>query len=592
MEFLILGPLELRLDGQTVLVRSGKLAMLLALLLLRRNEVVPRDRLVEELWNGDAPPTAVKTLQLYVSQLRKVLPPETLVTRSPGYVLRTSREDVDADRFEALLADGRRRLAHDEPIGAAATLREALALWRGRPLADFDYASFAQAEIRRLEELRLDAIEERLEADLASGRHAEIVTEAQTLVREHPLRERLRGLLMLALYRSGRQPDALAAYREGRQLLLDELGIEPGRELRDLEQAILRQDESLAPRQREPVHRRSTAASPRAWRPRVVVIALLSIGVLAGAIAVAFIAQREVGDSAARAPMNSVAIVDPATARLLGSVSTGSGPASIAADASAVWVASPQSSTITRIDARTRAASPIGGFPRGLHRIAAGGGKLWVVEGAAGLASVDVPTLTPSPPDPLLAPSGLRYSLDGIAYGAEGLWVVGGDGGKLVLLRLDPRNERILARAVVGVRSLHSLASGSGGVWVSDLLGNTVEEFDPKTLRRVRRIAVGAPTAMALGGGSLWVAGDADDGVWRFDANDGYQARHLIPVGRHPVAIAYGEGAAWVARGDGTLVRIDGRTNSIRRTKIAPMLNAVAVADGAVWTAVGPVSFL
>jgi DNA-binding SARP family transcriptional activator len=587
MEFRILGSLELRRDGEVVPVRSGKLAMLLAVLLVRRNQIVATDRLIEELWDGDEPATAVKTLQLYVSQLRKVLPPETLVTRSPGYVLRTSRDDVDSDRFEALLADGRRRLEAADAEDAAATLREALALWRGRALADFGYATFAQAEIARLEELRLDAIEGRLEADLTRGRHAEVLAEAQALVREHPLRERLRGLLMIALYRSGRQSDALAVYRDGRQLL-DELGIEPARELRDLEQAILRQDESLAP-PRGAVTRAAEARPHRRRRASFAAVAALVLA--AGAIAAVVFASRNGRGASARAPVNSVAIVDPASGRLRGSVTTGAGPSSIATDASAVWIASPKSSTITRIDGGTRATSTIG-VARGLDRIAAGDGRVWATERTAGLATVDVPTLTPSPPVPLVAPSGLRYSVEGIAYGAGALWVVGGDGEKLVLLRIDPTSGRVVARADVGARSLHSIVAGREGVWVSDLLENAVDEFDPKTLRRVRRVAVGAPTATALGGGSLWVAGSADGGVWRFDARDGYRTRHLIPVGRNPVAIAYGERAAWVALGDGTLVRIDGRTNAVRRTKIAPVLNAVAVANGGVWAAVGPVSFL
>src|SRR5262245_47001250 len=282
--------------------------MLLAVLLLRRNEVVATDRLIEELWDGDAPATAVKTLQLYVSQLRKVLPAETLLTRPPGYVLRTSRDEVDSDRFEALLAYGRRRLEAAEAEDAAATLREALALWRGRPLADFGYATFAQAEIARLEELRLDAIEGRLEADLARGRHADVLTEAQTLVREHPLRERMRGLLMVALYRSGRQSDALAVYRDGRQLL-DEQGIEPGRELRDLEQAILRQDESLAPPRGAVI--RPAEARPR--RGRRAAIAAVALVLAAAAIAAVFFVAHHGHGASAPTPETSSGSVDTAS---------------------------------------------------------------------------------------------------------------------------------------------------------------------------------------------------------------------------------------------------------------------------------------
>src|SRR5262249_29136701 len=209
MEFLILGPLELRHDGRPLAVRSGKLAELLAVLLLRQNEVVSTDRLIEELWDGDPPATALKTLQLYVSQLRRVLPAETVLTHPPGYILRADAGSVDAGRFEELLSAGRSALDRADLDVAVTRLREAVSLWRGPALADFRYAGFAQPAIQRHEELRLEAFEELFEAELARGRHAEVANEAEALVREHPLRERLRAQAMLALYRCGRQSEAL-----------------------------------------------------------------------------------------------------------------------------------------------------------------------------------------------------------------------------------------------------------------------------------------------------------------------------------------------------------------------------------------------
>jgi DNA-binding SARP family transcriptional activator len=242
LEFRLLGPLEARLDDRPLPLGGIRQRGLLALLLLRANEVVARDRLIDELWRDHAPESAANALAALVARLRRALPPDVLVTRSGGYEARVDPAAVDLHRFERLVEEGSHSLAAGDEADAAARLRTALALWRGPPLADFTYEPFAEATIRRLEELRLTALENRIDADLALGRHAQLVGELQALVREQPLRERLRGQLMLALYRSGRQAEALEAYRDGRRTLLDELGIDPSPALQELEQAILRQD--------------------------------------------------------------------------------------------------------------------------------------------------------------------------------------------------------------------------------------------------------------------------------------------------------------------------------------------------------------
>ena len=234
MEFRILGPLEVVDGDRKVPLGGSRQRALLALLLLRANEVVATDTLIDQLW-GDAPPrTAANTLQYHVSQLRKALGAERILTRAPGYLIRIEEGELDLERFE--------RLAERRD---AASLQGALALWRGDALADVRDQPFAEAEIGRLEELRLGAFEARVEADLALGRHAELVPELESLVRKHPLRERLRGQLMLALYRCGRQADALEVYRSGRRLLDEELGLKPDDELQRLERAILNHDPSL-----------------------------------------------------------------------------------------------------------------------------------------------------------------------------------------------------------------------------------------------------------------------------------------------------------------------------------------------------------
>jgi DNA-binding SARP family transcriptional activator len=253
VEFRILGPLEV-LDGDRVLrLGAGQQQALLALLLLRANETISRDRLIQDLWGDQPPRTAAKALQGHISTLRRELEPDgeagaasrVILTRAGGYELRVEREQLDLDRFERLRREGRSGLASGKPDTAAELLREALDLWRGPPLADFLYEPFAQSEIARLEELRVSTLEDRVEADLARGGHAELIGELEALVQEHPGRERLRSQLMLALYRSGRQPEALDAYLAARTALVEELGIEPGRPLRELHQAILRQDPGL-----------------------------------------------------------------------------------------------------------------------------------------------------------------------------------------------------------------------------------------------------------------------------------------------------------------------------------------------------------
>ncbi len=246
MDFLILGPLEVRNEHGAIALAGQKPRALLAVLLLNANEPVSPERLATALWGEDAPAGAVGTVQVYVSRLRKVLGgPEIISTTPAGYCLRVAPGELDAARFEQLVDEGRRILAAGQPERAATLLREGLAMWRGPPLADLAFEPFVDAEIARLEEQRQSALEARVDADLAAGRHLALVGELQRLVALHPTRERLAGQLMLALYRSGRQADALEAYREARTRLVSEVGIEPGPDLRRLHDAVLRQDESL-----------------------------------------------------------------------------------------------------------------------------------------------------------------------------------------------------------------------------------------------------------------------------------------------------------------------------------------------------------
>jgi DNA-binding SARP family transcriptional activator len=252
LEFRILGPVEVLEDEEPIPLGGPRQRALLAILLTRANEVVSTDRLIYELWGEASPRTALNTLQYYVSQLRKLLGANRIVTQPPGYAIRVEPDELDLARFERLLEEGGGERA-----------REALALWRGPALADFAYEEFAQTEAARLEELRLAALEQRIDADLALARHAELVGELEQLVGQHPLREKLRGQLTLALYRSGRQAEALETYQMMRRALVDELGIEPSPALQELERAMLRQDPALDLASAASTPERSVLVAPR-----------------------------------------------------------------------------------------------------------------------------------------------------------------------------------------------------------------------------------------------------------------------------------------------------------------------------------------
>src|ERR671923_1751849 len=247
MDFRLLGPLELWDGPREIEVAGAKRRALLVILLLHRNEVISRDRLVDLLWGERPPPSALHSLEVHVSKLRGLVPGDgaRLQTRPRGYVLRVEPGELDLERFERLAEDGRAALAQGDPERADRLLREALSEVRGPALAEFAFEPFAQAPMAELAELPMAVLEDRVDADLSLGGHATLVGELEALVAAEPLRERRRRQLMLALYRCGRQGEALAAYRDARHVLVEELGIEPTRELRELEQAILRQDPTL-----------------------------------------------------------------------------------------------------------------------------------------------------------------------------------------------------------------------------------------------------------------------------------------------------------------------------------------------------------
>jgi DNA-binding SARP family transcriptional activator len=284
-DFRILGPLEVSDETGQLLLGGLKQRAVLAMLLLEPGRIVPVDRLIDALWGEQPPRTAHTSLQNFISQLRKTLGADVLETKSPGYRLRVRPGELDVDRFRVLVESARGA----DPQTRAEKLRHALALWRGPALADMTYEAFAEPHIAYLEELRLATLEERVEADLALGGHAELVGELEGLVEEYPMRERLRGQYMLALYRAGRQAEALQAYSEGRRILVDQLGIEPSRDLQQLHGAILRQETGLqAPDAAPPAEDHFEQVLEALWQGRLVAVLGTEIGDLTARLAQRF----------------------------------------------------------------------------------------------------------------------------------------------------------------------------------------------------------------------------------------------------------------------------------------------------------------
>ena len=348
MEFRILGPLEVDEDGRPISIRRGKEQALLAYLLLHANEVVPSGTLIDVLWDERPPATASKILQNGVSHLRKQLGDGRLETRDPGYLLRVEKDELDLERFERLARGG-----HEA---------EALALWRGTPLLDLREERFADEARRRLEEQRLAVIEDRVDADLAAGRHADLIPEPEALVSANALRKRPVGQLMLALYRAGRQSDALEAYQRARRRLSEELGLEPGPQLQEIERRILTHDPELAA---PPSLPRRAAPKPR--RPRK----LLLFGVVAAALvaAAAFGLSRAFSGSAAPVvQLNSLVVVDPSRNRIVDVVPVGHTPRGVAVGRDYVWLANSADGTISQIEKKSLKHRPDDWARRAGHR--------------------------------------------------------------------------------------------------------------------------------------------------------------------------------------------------------------------------------
>jgi YVTN family beta-propeller protein len=609
-EFGILGPLEVCRSGCAVALGGPRQRAVLALLLLEANRVVSMDRLAEDLWGGHPPEGWVTTLQTYVFHLRRALEPDrlrraaggVLVTRDRGYLLRVDREHLDAAAFEDGFVAGRAALEAGRYAEAAQKLRKALDLWRSQVLADLADYAFTRPEAARLEELRLAALEARIGADLALGRHDALTAELEQLATGHPLRERLHGQLMLALYRCGRQADALAAYRRVRDLLADELGIDPGEPLRRLHASVLAHDPALDwhPGSQTEGHRAGAGTpvtSPVPGRPgrwptagsgeldwaRRRARRLLAIGLaLAVTAAVSIVAvARPWAGGPTSLPANSVGLIDSAGGRVGAPVSVSS-PAGLAYSDGSVWATDSTDGTLSRINPATHAVVqqiPVGADPAA---VTVTGQDVWVANSGDGTVSQ-----INAAAGKVVQTISVGNIPVAIAAGPSGVWVANqGDG---TVDRIDPATGNVTRTVPVG-GGPDGIAVRPDAVWVANGQDGTVTRIDPATFQPSGPDYVGAgPAGIAVTPAAVWVANSLDLTVSKIDPATG-RVTATIPVGDGPGAIAVANNGVWVAdEFNATLDHIDPHTDHVDRIiSVGSSPQGIVMSGSGVWVAARP----
>jgi DNA-binding SARP family transcriptional activator/ABC-type transport system substrate-binding protein len=582
VEFRLLGPLEVRRDGEQLALGGPKQRALLSILLLHANEVVPRGRLLAEVW-GERAPDSEHSLDVHLSRLRKILSPgggdhEVLIRRGGGYLLRVGQGSLDLVRFEEQTEAGERALAEGRPAEAARLLNQGLGLWRGEPLAEFAGRDFADAEAVRLKERRLAALGARIDADLALGREAAITGELESLVDANPFRERFCAQLMLALYRAGRQGEALAVYTETRKLLIDELGIEPGEELRALQRGILAQDQALLPAKSSqlrsaPADVAGVAQPGPPRRPGRRRWALVSVaGLLGVAVAVASALIPGNQNPAAGPGMirpGSVAFIDARSGRLVGDVPVGPSVGFVRSGLGSVWEM--EGGVLLQINPRTHQLTRSIAVDVSPGDVAIGEGAVWVTD----MNSQTLLRINPRYGQITrirLPSSGLsRPGVGGgVAVGAGSVWVAQ---GLSRIARINPASSRV--EATIPVADANVVAFGEGAVWVAASDLGTLTRIDPRTGTVVTAARIGPwICCLTVGGGYLWAANNT--GVWKL-APDG-KVLNTYPVPSQIANIYYGDQALWAAAdAAGTIMRIDPHTGLTRAYRVGHLLTGIAV---------------
>ncbi len=549
MEFRILGPLVVVFEGRELPLGPLKDRTVLGVLLLHANEVVPRQRLIDELWGEAPPPTAIKAVNGSISQLRKALGGNgggPIATRPPGYLIEAAGDELDALRFVELTIKARAQANAAAFEAASTTYTEALSLWRGRTLSGIDLESVDRHEVERLDEARVVALMDRIDCDLALGRQDDLVGELEVLVAQHPLRERLHAQLILTLYRSGRQAEALRAYQQARTVLVEELGLEPSPALQRLERGILNHDAALQVPQGT-AHRNGlrTRAGPPSDRepttPQRPRRRLLLVGaglVLLGGIAAVVAVTRDGSAAEPIAVRSPVALlVEPKSARVDASLPLPGRPIGLAADGEKLWLAT--TGELVRLSRR--------GTP-GIETLDAGG------------------------------------TFGGVAVGDGSVWVTDEDSG--TVLRIDAATGTVVDRTRSGNDATAALFA-AGSLWVANEADGTVSRIDPARDKLTATIPVGGdPHALAFGAGSLWVSDGQLGTITRVDVDTNLPL-NSISIGTAPTTLAFGEEALWVGNAQGGGVsRIDPHTGRVlSTTALGRTADAIAIVAHRVWAA-------
>jgi DNA-binding SARP family transcriptional activator len=625
VQFRILGPLEVVEDGQQVALGTLKERLVLGVLLLHANEFVSRERLIDDLWGEAPPPTARKAVNVYVSKLRKALGQagaDPIATADGGYRLQVEPERLDAAAMQRLVASAREQVSRGELENGAERFREALALWRGPTLAGLQLESRGRDEVAQLDELRLAALMERIDCDLALGRHERVLGELNLLVGEHPLRERLRAQQMLALYRADRQVEALDAYAEARQTLVDDLGIEPSEALQRLQQAILRHDPSLeTPQGTAAVNGLPPSAPPRPHapsaepdepssrprrrprrpnvplpvvgplpRPRRRKLGLLILLVLVASGAAAAVLSTSSARATPPVLANSLVRLDPRSGKIVSVARMGPDPGTIGAlvaTPTAIWAAN-SDGTISRYDLRTHRVETRGGLPYRPndpvdHVVADANGNAWftselqtvvrLTPGAGG-ASASLHSLkaeTIHVPGPYVGYEALG---GGYLWTVVGPYSLAGEDDRLTVI--DPVNNVVVDSVRLG-HATTALAYGDGTTWVGAWMAGT--------------------SGPSYGAGWLYAIRTGGDELGQLSL-DRHPLRRLLETGDTwgPVAIAVGEGAVWVLTcgicnlgpkpypAHRMLLKIDPDTLQVlKRIPLDRATDYLAVGAGAVW---------
>lgn len=597
MRFDILGPLEVVGENGAIDLPPGRARTLLLLMLTRPNEALTIDALVDELWNGSAPPSAGKIVQGYVGQLRRALGSERIATRGHAYLIHLEDGELDVALVEALRTESRTQ----PDDRRAATLRRAQAQFRGRALDDAGDEPFATAERHRLDDLRTAILAERVEAELALGRHADLVPELERAVADHPLDERLRGQLMLALYRSGRQADALAEYTEIRRLLTDDLGLEPSDDLRALQRQILEHAPGLGvPTRVNGAARapgRGTTRRRSGGRRMAVVAALLAVAVAAAVLVVVSRSGEPLVVAA-----NSLAVIDARQNRVVAAVPVGGRPTFVAAGAGAVWVANVDDRTVSRVDPdalRVTANVGLGFEPTDME---ADERHVWVVGGydhvlwridADGVARLRMTFQERYPP----RREGNERGIAGLALSADAVWLSHGD----EVSELDPATGDVRSTIRAGGRWQRAIATDGETLWVG--FNDTARPRRPGDSARYGNdpradiVSVGgtnridsvdlssSPEEMIVASGGVWIALPIPGLVSQIV--DGRLFRS-VPAGNEPVGLAYADEALWVTnQRDGLVRRLNPLTGQIDSVlDIGHPVEDAAAAGGRVFVAV------